>query len=87
VAVGIETLERRVAGFIMTFHDGDAVGVRAVHQRAHASGSGGAEAGVQERVRRFELLSRVQRKVDPVALQTMTVPSGYFWAVAGSKPK
>lgn len=74
MAVGVQALERRVADF----HDGDAVSVHAVRQRAHVSGSGGPEAGVQERGQRFDAIGRGQRKVEPVRV---------LLAMAGSKPK
>jgi hypothetical protein len=87
VAVRVEALERRVGGFILAFDDGDAVSFHAFQQRADVSGRFGLEAGMQERGQRLDIGYRVQGEVDPSALRIMTVPSGYFCAVAGSKPK
>ena len=52
VAVWVEAFEPHVSRFIVPFHDGDASGLHASHQRAYISWLCGFEAGMQERRRR-----------------------------------
>jgi hypothetical protein len=87
VAVRVEALEPRVGGFIIPFHNGDAVSFHAVHQRAHVSWPCCLEAGMQERARRLDIRYRVQREVEPVSVADDDRMAGYCCAVAGSKPK
>jgi DUF971 family protein len=68
VAVRVEALERRAGRLIIAFHDGDAVCFHAFHQRAHVLWLCGPEAGMQEHGRRLDVLSRAQRKVEPVGV-------------------
>lgn len=65
---------------------GDAVSFHAFQQRAYVRRHCGFEAGMQERGR-LDIRDRAQRKVEAVCVPIMIVPSAYFWAVAGSKPK
>lgn len=65
VAVRAGALDRRVAGFIVLFRDGDAVSFHASRQHAHVSRPRGLEADMQERGRRLDVLSRVQCEAGP----------------------
>jgi hypothetical protein len=67
VAVRVKAFERHVGrSFIVPFHDGDAISLHALHQRAHVSWLCGFEAGMQERRRWLDLPDRVQSQVEPV---------------------
>jgi hypothetical protein len=68
VAIRVETFERRVSRLVIALHDGDAVSFHAFHQHPHVCWFCGPEAGMQEHGRRLDVLSRLQRKVEPVCV-------------------
>ena len=81
VAVRVQAFERYVGWFIVAFHNGDALGVHAVHQRAHLNWLCGLEPGMQERRRRLDVPDRVQGQVEAIGVAdddsaVRTLPSG-----------